>query len=56
MFFASILLASMASVNLGMGIYEILQPEFAPAFVALNFATALFCTLMTLVLATIRKG
>jgi hypothetical protein len=46
--------ASLASLNLSFGIYDVLQPEFTPAVVALDFALALFYTLLTL--AVIRKS
>jgi tetrahydromethanopterin S-methyltransferase subunit D len=42
------LAALFASLNLGFGIYNILQPKFTPVIVALNFSSALLCTLMTL--------
>ena len=48
--------AFLAAGNLGWGIYNILQPEFNPAIVALNFGVALFISLLTLsVIASLNR-
>jgi len=48
--FSTLINAGVASLNFGIGIYYILQPEFPPVIVALCFAITLFCTLLTLAL------
>ena len=56
--FLSVLIVSLiAAVNLGYGIFEILQPDFSPASVAFSFATALFATLMAIlvIISTTRR-
>lgn len=49
------LVAGLAGLSLGRGIYSILQPEYNAAVVALGFGAALFCGLISIIIAVLRK-